>query len=267
MITNYHTHSTFCDGSSSLEEIVLYAIENKFDALGFSGHGYTPFDTEYSMTDTDRYIDDVGKLKEKYKEKIQIYLGVEEDLFSPVKRDDFDYIIGSSHYLLKNGIYYAIDSDCDSFKKCLDLFDGDIIRFSHSYYKTFCDYIRQRKPDIVGHFDLITKYDEILDIGFKDNSEYIKLSKEYIIDALKCDVLFEVNTGAISRGYKKSPYPDDELLHTIKKYDGKVVLSSDSHSANTLSFYFEETKKHLRDIGFDCVYVLYDGKWKKDFIK
>jgi histidinol-phosphatase (PHP family) len=266
LLANYHTHSVFCDGNSSLSEIVLFAIDNKFDALGFSGHGYTPFDISYCMKDTDRYIDAVYKLKEQYKEKIQIYLGVEEDMFSPAERNNFDYIIGSCHYLLKDGKYYAIDSDADGFKKCLDLFGGDIISLSHYYYKTFCDYIRQRKPDIVGHFDLITKYDEVLDIGFKENSDYIKLSNEYIIDALKNDVLFEVNTGAISRGYKKDPYPDDELLHTIKKYDGKVVLSSDSHSANTLDFYFNEAKKHLRDIGFECVYVLCDGEWKKDYI-
>ena len=267
MLTNYHTHSVFCDGNSSLSEIVLYAIDNKFDAIGFSGHGYTPFDTSYCMKDTDGYIDATVKLKEQYKDKIQIYLGVEEDLFSPVCKSNFDYIIGSSHYLLKDGVYYSIDSDCDGFKKCLDLFDGDIIRLSHSYYKTFCQYIENRKPDVVGHFDLITKFDETLDIGFKGNSEYIKLSKEYIKYALKNDVVFEVNTGAISRGYKKMPYPDDELLNTIKKYDGKIVLSSDSHGANTLDFYFAETKKHLVDIGFEYVYVLYNGEWKKDFIK
>ena len=266
MLANYHTHSIFCDGNSSLSEIVLYAIDNKFDALGFSGHGYTPFDTEYCMMDTDGYIDAVNKLKEQYKDKIQIYLGVEEDLFSPVKRDCFDYIIGSSHYLLIDGVYYPVDSGCDAFNKCLDLFEGDIIHLSHSYYKTLCDYIRQRKPDIVGHFDLITKYDEILDIGFKDSSEYIRLSKNYIKEALKYDVIFEVNTGAISRGYTKAPYPDEYLLYTIKKYDGRVVLSSDSHSANTLDFYFTETKKLLRDIGFECVYVLCDGQWKKDYI-
>ena len=266
LLANYHTHSTFCDGESSLSETVRFAIDNRFDALGFSGHGYTPFDTSYCMKDTDGYIDAVNKLKKQYADKIQIYLGAEEDLFSPVQRQNFDYIIGSSHYLLKDGVYHPVDESAQGFKKCLGLFDGDIISLSHAYYKTFCDYIRHRKPDIVGHFDLITKYDELLDLGFEDNKEYIKLSKEYITDALKSDVLFEVNTGVISRGYKKIPYPDEELLYVIKKHNGKIVVSSDSHSADTLGFYFTETKKYLEDIGFDCVYVLFDGEWKKDFI-
>ena len=76
MLANYHTHSTYCDGKSSLEETVLAAIERGFSALGFSGHGYTEFDVRTSMTDTRGYISEVKRLKEAYKNKIQIYEGV-----------------------------------------------------------------------------------------------------------------------------------------------------------------------------------------------
>ena len=44
MLTNYHTHTTFCDGKSTVEEIVLSALAKGFDAIGFSGHGFTTFD-------------------------------------------------------------------------------------------------------------------------------------------------------------------------------------------------------------------------------
>ena len=35
---NYHTHTTFCDGSDSAEDVVLAAIDKGFSHLGFSGH-------------------------------------------------------------------------------------------------------------------------------------------------------------------------------------------------------------------------------------
>ena len=79
MPANFHTHTLFCDGKSTPEEVVLAAIEKGFSAIGFSGHGYTPFDTSYCMNDTAGYVAEVKHLKEKYKNAIQVYLGVEED--------------------------------------------------------------------------------------------------------------------------------------------------------------------------------------------
>ena len=266
MLTNFHTHTTFCDGKNTVEEIILYAIERGFDSIGFSGHGYTPFDTRYCMKDTEAYILAVNQLKEKYKNKIQVYLGAEEDAFSPVNRKEFDYIIGSSHYFCVDGNYYPIDSNYDCFKKCLKAFDENIIALAQNYYKSFCEYILTRKPDIIGHFDLITKFDEIDTQRFLCNSEYFEIAEKYIKEAIKADVIFEVNTGAMARNLRSSPYPHEKLLYVLKKYGGKVMLASDCHRAENLDFNFAQTRKFLHNIGFEYVYVLYDNTIKKDFL-
>ena len=101
MLTNFHTHTNFSHGKENPEEIVIYAIENGFSSLGFTGHSYTDFDLSYCMTDTAGYMAEINRLKEKYKGKIQIYLGLEEDIFSKERPDGFDYIIGSAHYVKK----------------------------------------------------------------------------------------------------------------------------------------------------------------------
>lgn len=239
MLANYHTHTTFCDGKNTPEEIVLSAIDCGFSAIGFSGHGYTPFDLRYCMQDTKEYLSAIEALKTKYKGKIQIYAGVEEDAFYPANRAAFDYILGSSHYFCVEGTYYPIDSDYDCFKKCLEVFHGDVIALAKSYYQSFCDYISKRKPDIVGHFDLITKFDEMDEPRFLCNSNYLKIAETYLTQALKNDVIFEVNTGAISRCFRRDPYPHSNLLYLLKKHGGKLILSSDSHSKETLDFHFE----------------------------
>ncbi len=264
MLANYHTHTTFCDGSASPEEMVVSAIEEGFDAIGFSGHGYTPFDLRYCMKDTEKYCAEIGALKECYKDKIQIYLGVEEDAYSYVDRSKFDYIIGSCHYFCVDGVYYPIDSSYDHFKTCLTTFQNDILALSNAYYSYFCDYIVSRKPDIIGHFDLITKYDEMDEQRFLNNPAYLKLSEEFLQKAIGAEILFEVNTGAIFRGYRSTPYPYTNLLHLIKKHRGNVILSSDSHKPEALSHGFSEARKMLKDIGFTYVYVLYDNQFQKD---
>jgi len=82
--SDFHTHSTYCDGKLSLEEMTEAAILKKMDAIGFSGHSHTSFDETYCMSteDTEKYIREISLLKRKYKGRIEIYLGIERDRFS-----------------------------------------------------------------------------------------------------------------------------------------------------------------------------------------
>ena len=85
-LQNLHTHSTFCDGKYSLEEMVKGAIEKGFHSLGFSGHGYTSWWSEYCMTEegTKQYKEEIKRLKEVYKDQIDLYCGLEMDFTATV---------------------------------------------------------------------------------------------------------------------------------------------------------------------------------------
>lgn len=267
MLTNYHTHTTFCDGQNTPEEIVKHAIAKGFDALGFSSHGFTPFELRCCLKDTEEYIREINRLKSKYEDKLQIYLGVEEDGRSFVDRSRFDYIIGSMHYFKIEDKYYSVDASKETFLEIFNYFDNDPIKLAKVYYEEFLNYISIRKPDIIGHFDIITKYDEILGRVFLDNKDYHKLAEKYVTHALKYDLIFEVNTGGISRGYRTSYYPYTNLLNIIKKYDGKIMISSDSHKMETLNTNFSEAREMLYDIGFRHIYHLYNNEFIKEWIK
>ena len=261
MKSNIHTHSTFCDGKNTPEEIVISAISKGFVSIGFSGHGYTDFDLRYCVRDVTGYQNEVKKLKEKYKGKIEIYLGIEEDAYAIANRVDYDYIIGSSHYYEVNGEYYAIDSSPNHFRKCLEVFNYDIERMAEDYYGKFCRYINERKPDVVGHFDLITKFDEMGESLFLKNENYNKIVEKYIKTVADSGCVFEVNTGAISRGYRSAPYPAENLLRILREHNTPLTLSSDSHSADTLDFGFDEAKELLRDVGIRTIHILRGGRF------
>ena len=258
MLTNYHTHTTFCDGKSTAEEIVLAALDSGFDAIGFSGHGYTAFDTRYCMKNTEGYRAEILRLKEKYTKDIEIYLGVEEDTSYPLDGAKFDYRIGSSHYFFADGVYYPVDSNYECMKRCVSVYHGDAIRMAEDYFASFCSYILTYRPDIIGHFDLLTKFDE-KDPFFLPNADYRAIALKYARVAAGSGAIFEVNTGAIARGYRTTPYPHEEILHMLCKEGTRVMLSSDSHSKETLAFGFEEAKAFLRSIGFTSTVHLYHG--------
>ena len=124
-------------------------------------------------------------------------------------------------------------------------------------------YLNSRKPDIVGHFDLITKYAESENIEFFKCKEYLCLSEKYIIEATRSNAIFEVNTGAMARGLRTYPYPYENLLYALKREKARILISSDCHSLDKLDFNFRETKYILKDIGFDVIYNFIDNEFKK----
>ena len=253
--SNLHTHSTFCDGQNTPEEIVLCAMDKGFNTIGFSGHVHTPYDLRYCMMDTEGYIAEIRRLKEKYKGKINILLGLEEDAFAAIDHSNFDYTIGSSHYYLVDGKYLPIDSSYDYFKACLEAFDYNAVRMAEVYYGCFYDYLMKSRPDIIGHFDLITKFDELGSSMFLENAEYRAIAEDYAVRLAQAGFIFEVNTGAITRGFRTTPYPSAHLLHVLKKQDARLTVTSDSHAIETLDGAFDEMTDYLYDLGFRQVYI------------
>lgn len=262
MLADFHVHSVFCDGKNTPEEIVREAIERGGSSIGFSGHGYTPFDLRYCMKDMDGYVQEITRLKKVYGDRIRIYLGVEEDMLAPVERDRFDYIIGSAHYIYVDGEYCSVDSGVDYIERCLEHFGNDPVKLTQAYYSNFCTYIKSRKPDIVGHFDLITKYSEVKpELGLQNESCGC-VAERYLAEAAESGCVFEVNAGAMARGLRSKPYPAENLLHVLKKKGARVLLSSDSHEMSQLAYRFDDLRAYLREIGFRQAYVFSEDGFK-----
>ena len=96
LYSNYHTHSTFCDGRDSIESVVNTAIEKGFKYLGFSSHSYLEGDDGWTLKkhELSNYVTEVLRVKEKYKNQISIFLGIEQDTYSKIYDYKFDYVIG-----------------------------------------------------------------------------------------------------------------------------------------------------------------------------
>lgn len=258
-----HIHTTYADGKNTPEEIIIEAIDRGFDSIGFSEHAYMAFsDYPHQMTveETEDYKKEVRALAEKYRDRIKIFCGLEFEYFSEVPTEDFDYLIGSVHYLDFDGKVLGFDRNLETTLEYLrSNFGGDGMAFAKKYFETVARLPERRNFDIIGHFDLLTKNNE--KGGFIDTADkkYIDLGKE-AIHALRGKIpLFEVNTGAISRGYRSSPYPQIEFLREMRECGFGAVISSDCHNKNFLDCYYEEAEQLLREVGFKSKWILCDG--------
>lgn len=247
ILTDLHVHTNYCDGKNNPEEMVLAAIEKGMECIGFSVHSYTEFDTSFCIKSEKvaDYKAEINGLKEKYKDKIRILCGTEMDYFSEMPTDGLDYIIGSVHYVKSCGEYIAVDESEQTLVDCVNkYFDGDFYSFAEAYYKNVAHVLEKTKADIIGHFDLVTKFNEGGKLFDESNPRYVAAFKAAVDSLLPYGKPFEINTGAISRGYRTKPYPSPQIVEYIRSKGGKTILTSDSHSKDTLCYEFEKWGKY-----------------------
>ena len=240
--TDLHMHTIYGDGRNTPEEMVLSALSMGMERIGFSEHSSVPFNPREGMTGDSvrKYIDEITGLKEKYRGRIEILCGIELDYWSEQDASDFDYVIGSVHYLKKDGAYFAVDDRPEVLKQALaDHYGGDFRCLAEDYYDAVSHVAEKTGADIIGHFDLITKFSEKgMEID-TDDPGYIAAWQRAADRLLPFGKPFEINTGAISRGWRCSPYPEGRIIDYLRQRGGRFILSSDSHSADTIAFGFD----------------------------
>ena len=244
--SNYHTHTCFCDGKNTPEEMVLEAIRLGCKELGFSGHSYTPFDGSFCMSkeSTLAYIEAVRAVQENYGDKIKIFLGIEQDYHSPASTEGYDYIIGSVHYVEKGGVHLSVD---ESKQTQIDIveqyYGGDFYGFAEDYYELVADVYHKTKCHIIGHFDLIAKFNRDGDLFDQDHTRYRAAAQNALNALLDTPAILEVNTGAMSRGYTAEPYPPQSILCQWLAAGKEIIFSSDCHSKDHILYGYDIYKE------------------------
>ena len=262
---NLHTHTTYCDGKNTPEEIVKKAIELNFNSIGFSGHAFIKgIDCDWTMAEDNMslYKKEICLLREKYVGKLNILCGLELDLNAPVDTDEYDYVIGSMHFIPINGELVECDTTAQNVEKIIQThFSGNGIKYAEAYYKNLVEVFKKNKADIVGHFDLLTKHSERFNFFDEESFEYRSIAIEALRKiSQRCD-LFEINTGAIARGYRTTPYPAPFILQEIKRIGARVIISSDCHNKDMLDCGFADCIKILKAQNINEAFVLKNGNF------
>lgn len=243
MISDLHVHTNFCDGKNSPEEMVMSAIEKGVDKLGIVCHAHMPFRADWAVKKAKikPFQDEIYRLKEKYKDKIDVLCGTELDLFSDIDTSGFEFTIGSVHYFYKDGIYRNVDlGETDFIDVVKTLFNGDVYSAIENYYEILSGYETKFHPTFIGHFDLVRKFNKGEKLFDESHPRYLKAMENAMDKLMTLNVPFEINTGAISRGYQDNPYPSARAIDLIKKKGGTFILNSDSHSVENIAYQFDK---------------------------
>lgn len=256
-----HTHTTFCDGKNTPEEMVLSAIEQGGITLGFSEHSqvYDPDGQNWGMSSegTLMYIEEIKRLSKKYAGEINILLGIEQDYTAGIATYPFDYVIGSVHAIIKDDIRVDVDINSQVLMDFIkNHYDAEPMLLIKDYYELVANLVKQTDCDIIGHFDLVTKFNEKYPFADTSSKQYRTYALEAVDALIEEDRMFEINTGAVSRGWKRNPYPENFILSRLAEKNANIILNSDTHSRETIFYFYDEAIEYARSCGVKelCVY-------------
>lgn len=273
--SNAHTHTQYCDGKNTPEEMIAAAKTLGFVSLGFSGHGSQGFDPDYSMSRDKQqaYLLELRALQARMQQEgtfPRLWVGIEQDALSPQEqkaenRRACDYVLGATHYLSTDfrGRCVAVDGDITLLRDYVqEAWQGDMLAMASFYYDRNTSMLLEDRPDIIGHFDLVRKYagkgnDALFDDGAP---AYRRMAREALEASFPSGGVLEVNTGGMARGFQSWAYPSKELLGQWRELGGEITITSDCHDVALLDYGFAEALKCVKELGYKTVKRLGAGQ-------
>ena len=224
------------------------AYSKGFTVLGFSGH----MDPNVHM-DWEEYCAQIRSLQTGYAGKMDILLGVELDqVWLQDTVPGAEYLIGSTHFIpLPDGELGCVDHERgEAVCVCQSYFGGDWYRMTAAYYEAEAQVWEKTHCDIIGHFDLVTRFNHEYPSFDETDPRYLRPAMDALDVLARTGAVFEINCGAYNRGRRRDFYPARPLLKRLRELNAPVCLCSDAHTPDLLAGGFEEAKQALRACGF-----------------
>lgn len=226
MLANYHTHTYRCHHASGTdEEFIQKAIAEGLKILGFSDHAPyiypNRFVSYYKMTpdESHEYFSSLRMLREKYRDKIEIYIGYESEYYPSLWDDTLkfwkntnppEYLILGQHFIREEypeeeRVHCAKGSDNNQHLKI--------------YVDTVTEAIKTGKFTYIAHPDIINYQGGDIDY-------YREEMSKIIIAAKNMGIPLEINLLGLKA---KRNYPSPIFWETASKFNPDVVLGCDAH--------------------------------------
>ena len=256
MLSDFHMHSWFSgDSDENPENNIKKAIELKMKHICFTDHQdfnykYNPgyFDLDYNS-----YFNSLNSLKEKYKDFIDIRIGLEIGLEPHLKdtteefasKMPYDFCIASTHLIDGNDPYSPEYFEGRSEKECFK-----------EYFEYTLENIKLcNNFDVYGHIDYIKRYAPNKDKNF-NYEDHKELIDEILTSLIKKDKGIEINTASLYKGMSETN-PNAKIVKRYKELGGRIItVGADAHTFDKVGYGFDIAKEILISSGFKeyCIF-------------
>ena len=261
-----HIHTPYCPHGSSdgFDEYITKAIELGYNEISFTEHAPLPKgfndptpdkDSGMKFSDLDEYIEEVASLKNKYKHKIKINIGLEIDFIVGFEEKTTQFLnhygtllddsILSVHFLKKTDQYYCLDYSAEMFAEMIPIF-GAVGTIYESYYDTILQSISADlgiyKPKRIGHISLVHKFQK----KFPCSDRFTNELKNIVAAIKEQNLQLDYNGAGAVKPLCQEPYPPDWVVQEALKQKIPLVYGSDAHRAKDLEQGFNQLYTHTK---------------------
>lgn len=260
MLTDYHVHlrpdepGATAAGhftAANAERYRAVAGERGIAELGVAEHVHRfeqaldvwqhPFWRENARDDLDEYCRFV-------REETDLRLGIEADwipgredrMASLLEAREWDYVVGSVHFLADRGVDsdYGGDWDVwDTARSADEVWRG--------YFEALAEAARSGLYDIMAHPDLVKVWGQARPLPERDLRFYYEPAVEAMIEG---GVAAELSTAGLRKAVGEL-YPAPALMEMLVDAGVPIALSSDAHEPDHLGFRYEDATAYLADHG------------------
>lgn len=227
-----------------------------------------------SKDDMSEYLTEIKRLKDKYSQQLEIYVGLEIDYLDETYNASLpyfqelplDYRISSIHFLplfpeLKEENMACIDGPSEDYKVAVDkYFERDIRKLVKRYYDSSMKMVETGGFDIVGHMDKIYMNGSNCKDFSMDTDWYHTPFMEYLDLIAEKGLMVEINTKNLTK--KGQTFPHTQYLPYIQAMNIPVMVNSDCHYPDLVNDGRAEAFTYLKEIGFKSTRELIKGTWE-----
>lgn len=253
--THIHSIHSF-DGHDSIADIAAAARSAGFSYIAITDHFECGKVDSPDQCEIERIRLSVRNATLENSSELRVLRGLElgqpqcapEQAAALVNDNDYDYIIGSVHYINDGEDFYWFDYKEVDASTVYDRYINDVLLVAQT-----CEF------DSLAHLTYPLRYMILRDGAKLDISDFADVHDAIFEALVKRGKALEINTKLIGRagGFFT---PDADLLKRFRELGGKyVTLGSDAHSASVVGGGIREGIELLRECGFDS-YVIYENR-------
>jgi histidinol-phosphatase (PHP family) len=266
VLTDYHLHLRPDEvgkaeeyfTQQNVDRYLAAAEEQGIEELGVSEHVYR-FAESLELWDhsywRDQAKDDLGAYCE-FVRTTPLRLGLEADyirgaedrIASMLDEHDFDYVVGSVHFIGEKG---AVDD------QRYDVWESfpDADSLWRTYFEWQAELVRSGLFDIVSHPDLVKMWGDGRPAPERDPRFHYEPFVEAIAES---EIAVEISTAGLRKPVGEI-YPARALAEMCREAGAEFALSSDAHAPDQIGFGYDEVMKFLDDLGVERICV-FEGR-------
>jgi histidinol-phosphatase (PHP family) len=264
-----HLHTPYSDGATPAAHVAEAAARSHLSVLGFSEHAPLGDDVTWTLPAgrVEEYRAEVSHLRNRYAGSMEILCGLECDWWqgrpdaqAGIQRPDWDYLIGSVHFVGQDPGAWAVDESPEVFARGVQSVFGSIRDACDAFFAAEREAALSGRYDVLGHYDLVKKYNKGGCFFDATATWYRDMAVSVVEAAARSGIIVEVNTAGLDKPVGEC-YPAPWLVERCVARGVRLTLTSDAHSAGEVQRHYSRALADLRQIGVRQLWAPIGGAW------